>query len=111
MEIVFEFNSTEIREESLANLDALGSALSNDALAGAQIMLNGHTDAKGSETYNLELSQKRAESVRSRLISEYGIAADRLIAIGFGEERLKDPNAPGSVVNRRVEVINIGAPQ
>ena len=105
MEIVFEFNSTEIREESLANLDALGSALSNDALAGAQIMLNGHTDAKGSETYNLELSQRRAESVMQYLL-EAGVKPAQLTARGYGEYQPIASNVTpeGRAENRRVEL-------
>lgn len=109
IEIIFEFDSAVISPEALDEFEALGKALQNQALANVQILLNGHTDAKGDESYNLALSQNRAEAVRARLISDYGIAAERLVAIGFGEERLKDTSDPESTANRRVEVVNIGA--
>lgn len=109
IEIIFEFDSAVISPEALDELEALGKALQNEALENVQILLNGHTDAKGDMAYNLNLSQTRAEAVRSRLIVDYGISPDRLVAIGFGEERLKDSSDPESIANRRVEVVNIGA--
>ena len=101
----FEADSEVVGQDSL---EALGKALQNDALASIQILLTGHTDAKGDNDYNLTLSKARAEAVRSRLILEYGIAPDRIIAIGFGEERLTNSSDPESTVNRRVEIVNIG---
>jgi len=108
MEILFEFNSSKISIESSDGLEALGKALQHESLANAQILLNGHTDSKGADKHNLTLSQKRADEVRARLIKDYGISENRLIAIGFGETRLKDLSKPESILNRRVEVMNIG---
>lgn len=107
IEINFDFDSDRIRESSIPDINALGQALSSPQLAEARIVLNGHTDAKGSEPYNQGLSERRAASVRGYLITTFGIKADRLIAIGYGEERLKNPAQPDAAENRRVEVINL----
>jgi outer membrane protein OmpA-like peptidoglycan-associated protein len=107
IEINFDYDSAEIRASSLADVDSLGKALTSDTLAGSRIVLNGHTDAAGSEQYNQDLSDRRAAAVREYLISNFGIAGDRLIAIGYGEERLKNTDYPLAGENRRVEVINL----
>ncbi|MCB1462197.1 MAG: OmpA family protein [Nitratireductor sp.] len=105
--INFDFNSDQIRPESLADVDELGKALSSDALSKYRIVLNGHTDAVGSAEYNQNLSERRATAVRNFLIDKFGIAPDRLIAIGYGEERLKNAAIPEADENRRVEIINL----
>ncbi|MGI9402354.1 MAG: OmpA family protein [Rhizobiaceae bacterium] len=107
IEINFDYDSAQIRPSSLKDVDALGQALTSDALAESRIALNGHTDASGSDGYNQALSDRRAAAVRDYLINSFGIAADRLIAIGYGEERLKNPADPLADENRRVEVINL----
>lgn len=107
IEINFDYDSAQIRPSSLADVDALGQALTNEALAESRIVLNGHTDASGSDAYNQNLSDRRAAAVREYLISTFGITPDRLVAIGYGEERLKNANDPLAEENRRVEVINL----
>lgn len=107
IEINFDYDSAQIRPSSLKDVDALGQALTNETLAKSRIVLNGHTDASGSDGYNQDLSDRRAAAVRDYLISNFGIAPDRLVAIGFGEERLKNTNDPLADENRRVEVINL----
>lgn len=69
-----------------------------------EIRVEGHTDSQGSSSYNLELSQDRADSVRLYLIQQ-GIAGDRITARGLGEERPLETNETpeGRAVNRRVE--------
>ncbi|WP_157775325.1 OmpA family protein [Hartmannibacter diazotrophicus] len=108
IEVRFDFDSAKIRDQSLPDLDALGRALSSPELSGARLLVNGHTDARGGEGYNMELSERRAESVREYLVSHYGISGKRLVAIGFGEERLKDRHDPEAAANRRVEIVNAG---
>lgn len=67
--------------------------------------IEGHTSSVGDAAYNQVLSQRRAESVRNLLINTYGIAANRLTAVGFGETRLKftENNAQSHRLNRRIE--------
>jgi len=70
-------------------------------------VIEGHTDSIGSPTKNLQLSQRRAESVRQNLIDHFGIAQERLVAKGFGETRpiASNETPEGRRKNRRVSVI------
>lgn len=107
IEIGFDFDSAQIRKSSIADVDELGKALSSAALEQSRFALNGHTDASGSDDYNQALSDRRAAAVRDYLIEKFGIGGDRLIAIGYGEERLKNTGDPLAPENRRVEIINL----
>ncbi len=66
--------------------------------------IEGHTDSQGDDAFNLDLSQRRANSVRRYLV-EQGITAERLEAVGYGETKPVDTNktAAGRENNRRVE--------
>ncbi len=70
------------------------------------MVVEGHTDSQGKDAMNQELSQKRAESVRTYLVSR-GIASDRITAMGFGPKNpIADNNSPeGRANNRRVEIV------
>lgn len=105
--IQFEFDSATISPEARSQLQALATALLDPSMTGVRIALNGHTDAKGTDDYNLKLSEARATAVRRELVATYNIAPDRLIAVGFGEEGLIDAYDPEGPVNRRVEVVRI----
>ena len=72
----------------------------------AKLVVEGHTDSQGGTSYNQELSQRRAESVRSYLVS-HGIASDRVTAQGFGSSRSVADNGSteGRANNRRVEIV------
>lgn len=104
----FAYNSANISPASVATLNELGLALLDPALVNSSLVLNGHTDAAGSDIYNQQLSQRRANAVKAYLQSRFHIADHRLIAIGFGEERLLNTYDPLAAENRRVEVVNIG---
>jgi outer membrane protein OmpA-like peptidoglycan-associated protein len=69
-------------------------------------LIDGHTDSTGSEAYNLDLSQRRAETVRDFLIGN-GVSPMRLSARGFGEEYpvASNDTLAGRQQNRRVEVV------
>jgi outer membrane protein OmpA-like peptidoglycan-associated protein len=108
MEIYFEYNSAAISPESMPSLLALGKALIDPRLRSDQFIVGGHTDAVGSDTYNLKLSQARAEAVRHFLIQRFPVAPETLTALGFGKKMLRDPVDPDAAVNRRVQVINLG---
>lgn len=68
------------------------------------VTVEGHTDSQGSDAYNQKLSQSRADSVKAALITKYGIGADRVNAIGYGEAKpvADNMNAAGREQNRRV---------
>jgi len=108
VQIFFAFDSAEILPEARPSLDELGKALSDAKLGNASFLIAGHTDAKGSDSYNLALSQRRAESVKAFLVETYGVDGARLAVIGFGEEQLKDPDDPFADENRRVQIVNTG---
>ena len=59
-------------------------------------MINGHTDAVGTDEYNQKLSERRAEAARDYLISQHGIEPNRLVAKGYGKSQLLLPTEPGN---------------
>ncbi|MBW8049992.1 MAG: OmpA family protein [Cytophagales bacterium] len=106
--IFFDYNKSEIRSESEAELNRLLKLLTeNPAL---KVQLSGHTDNIGSHEYNMELSQARADSVVEHLIKA-GIEKERLEAVGYGETKPIAPNEnpdgsdnpEGRQLNRRTE--------
>ena len=109
LEVFFEFDSAAITPEATPILLKLGEAPSNDKLKGSVFMVAGHTDAKGSDAYNLGLSAARANSVRDFLIEKFHIEPKQLVAVGFGEEQLKNQENPLADENRRVQVVNMQA--
>ncbi|MFW6372047.1 MAG: OmpA family protein, partial [Bacteroidota bacterium] len=84
--IFYDFNKADLRPESMVTLDRLVETLNDNPNVTIEIM--SHTDYRGSDSFNDELSQKRAQSVVNYLI-EKGIAPDRLSAKGYGETRPK----------------------
>lgn len=102
----FAFGSSELMPETQAKLDEIGTALSHPTLAGKEIVIGGHTDRVGSEVYNIELSQRRADAVKSYLVGKFGLTEQNLIAEGFGYSELFDPAAPNAPSNRRVQIVN-----
>ena len=103
--IEFEFDSDVIREESHGILRAVAKTIElNPKIQLVQV--RGHTDERGSAAYNLDLSQRRARSVREFLAGE-GVARERLDSRGFGEEKplVREHNEAAWARNRRVEFI------
>jgi outer membrane protein OmpA-like peptidoglycan-associated protein len=100
--IFFEFNSADLKEESFEELKYLVRVLNDNPEL--TIELGGHTDSKGSDEYNLNLSGDRAASVKSYLESQ-GISSDRLQSRGYGESMPVADNETeeGRALNRRVE--------
>jgi outer membrane protein OmpA-like peptidoglycan-associated protein len=107
LEITFDYNSANISAKSMASVQALGRALSSPELKGSTFVVAGHTDAAGTEAYNQDLSERRADSIKRYLVDKYGIAATDLVTVGYGKSKLKDPSQPMAEVNRRVQVVNM----
>ncbi len=105
LDIQFEFDSSTLTADAKHQLDELASALWSMNLTGSAFQVVGHTDATGSEDYNVALSLQRAKSVRRYLVARHGIPADRVEAVGMGQQRLRNPFDPENPNNRRVEVI------
>ncbi len=105
--ILFDSGSDVIKGESYKTLQEIGNLLTNDTAL--RLSIEGHTDSDGADDFNMELSRKRAESVRNYIVSEFGIAADRLESKGWGESKPVDTNdnSEGKANNRRVELIKL----
>jgi outer membrane protein OmpA-like peptidoglycan-associated protein len=107
LEIQFDYNSADISTASMPSVQALGKALSNPSLKGSTFVVAGHTDAIGSEAYNQDLSERRADTIKRYLTDKYGINGTDLVTVGYGKSKPKDPNAPMDPINRRVQVVNM----
>ena len=107
MEINFAYNSAQLTDASIQQLAPLGQALQSPELSGLAFMLEGHTDASGPDSYNMTLSEKRAQSVGQFLYQYYGVDPSKLNLIGRGETALLDPANPNSGVNRRVTITTL----
>lgn len=102
--INFEFDSADLQPKGINDLDQLVLALKDPSMANRTFVIEGHTDAKGTESYNLDLSNRRAQSVVSYLVG-HGVASDRLESRGMGFSQLYFPQRPEAPENRRVKVI------
>lgn len=102
--LLFDFDSDLLRTEARANLTELAESLKE--YDGTEVLIVGHTDSVGDASYNLRLSQRRAEAA-SRYLDQQGIDARRLRAEGRGEDEpvASNDTEAGRQQNRRVEVV------
>jgi len=101
--LLFDFDSSTLRTEARQNLSEFAESMQE--FEDTNILVVGHTDAKGSEEYNQGLSERRAESATGYL-AERGIDSGRLTSVGRGETEpvASNETAEGRQQNRRVEV-------
>jgi outer membrane protein OmpA-like peptidoglycan-associated protein len=101
--LLFDFDSDALRAESRKNLDNLASSL--NTFGDSKLLLVGHTDAQGTETYNLDLSRRRSASV-AQYLETHGVSASRVQTAGRGESEpiASNDSETGRQKNRRVEV-------
>ncbi|TDY01673.1 peptidoglycan-associated lipoprotein Pal [Thiohalophilus thiocyanatoxydans] len=105
--IYFDFDSSRITDEQREVIDAHADFLSRNP--DVEVVLEGHTDERGTREYNLALGERRAQSVE-QLLQVQGVSAEQIEVISFGEER---PAAMGHDesawrLNRRVEILYSG---
>lgn len=102
--VLFETGASTLMSMAMTKLDDVARALKDQGYK--KITVEGHTDSRGSDSVNLELSRMRAEAVRSHLVSR-GIESDKISAVGIGEARPVASNntTEGRANNRRVEII------
>jgi len=102
--LLFSSGSSTLTSTSSYNIQKLANILNK--YSETDIVVEGHTDSQGSETYNQQLSEKRAESVSS-LLRAYSVSNSRISTIGYGETRpvASNETASGRKLNRRVEVL------
>jgi OOP family OmpA-OmpF porin len=105
LEINFANSSDAIPVAYAAELKKVADFMNK--FSGLSTVVEGHADSSGPATYNKQLSQRRADAVRNALIRDYGIAGNRLSAVGYGEERpiADNKTAAGRIINRRVIVV------
>ncbi|MEO5894339.1 MAG: OmpA family protein [Vicinamibacterales bacterium] len=104
-ELYFEFNSARLREVSEPTLQEIADVLKRHP--DWRLSIEGHTDSIASDTYNMELSQRRASAVKDALVTKHVVDPVRLTPSGLGESRPKDRNdtLEGRARNRRVELV------
>jgi photosystem I P700 chlorophyll a apoprotein A2 len=108
-DVLFDFDKADLRAEARPSLEKVAAVLKSYPKAAARI--EGHTDGKGDDRYNLKLSERRAESVR-RFLAAHG-ATLRMSTRGWGEAKPLAPNTrpdgsddpEGRQKNRRVEIV------
>jgi len=109
IKVTFATGSAQLTPEAIQTLDKLGQALKSQELASCCFQIEGHTDSVGSDAYNQDLSQRRAQSVAHYLSERYGLK-ERTVTVGYGEQKPIADNATdeGRQKNRRVQVVNLG---
>jgi OOP family OmpA-OmpF porin len=102
--VLFDFNSSTLTPAANQVLADISKRLTDSAIIG--VLVKGHTDSVGSEAFNQQLSQRRADSVAAFLVSQ-GVAADKIHTEGHGEGQPVADNATdeGRAQNRRVEIV------
>ena len=107
----FGFGEGFLREEEIDNLDRIAEIMEQILAVnpGEVFMIEGHTDAVGSDPSNLELSRERAKAVKQALTTYYVIPGENLKTVGFGERYLKIPTSEPEAENRRVSIARITA--
>jgi outer membrane protein OmpA-like peptidoglycan-associated protein len=101
--IEFAYNSSQISDSSIPFLTEIGKMLSSPDFSTRNLVIEGHTDAVGSDDYNRYLSKTRAESIKNYLIENYQIQSSRLVIKGLGESEPLQGTDPSDGVNRRVQ--------
>jgi OOP family OmpA-OmpF porin len=102
LDVKFEFNKDVVLAVYGEELETIASAMrAHDDI---DLVLQGHTDSTGSDSYNLGLSERRAKAVKAKLSADHDIASERISAQGYGETRPMDSNGTreGRQRNRRV---------
>ena len=104
--VYFDYDSAKIKPSEHSKLEAVAAGLKGH---GKKLVIEGHTDERGTAEYNRALGEKRAESAREALIS-LGVAADRMTTVSFGKDRPVEPshNDTAWSKNRRCEFVVAG---
>ncbi len=107
--VEFGFGSAEIQESEIDELEAIATAIDRmlERNPAETFLIEGHTDAVGSDLANLALSDRRAESVARALTDVFGIPPENLVTQGYGERYLKIDTQARERENRRVALRRI----
>lgn len=108
---LFEFDKATLTPRAEETLSVLGPMIENAGLH--PVLIEGHTDSVGTDEYNQELSERRAERVRNWLLEHRVVEKRAVSTVGYGEKKPVAPNTkpdgkdnpPGRALNRRVEIV------
>jgi outer membrane protein OmpA-like peptidoglycan-associated protein len=105
--IYFDVNKDVVKPESYGTLKEIAGVLNE--VPDVKVKIYGHTDADGDDAKNMDLSKRRAASVKNELVKSFGVKADRLETDGMGESKPVAPNdtPANKALNRRVEFIKL----
>ena len=102
LEVLFDTNKSDVKTAFFDEIKRVADFMT--LYPSTSAVIEGHTDSRGKAEYNKGLSQRRADAVRDALIKQHGVAAERLTAVGYGEEqpRASNDTREGQDQNRRV---------
>lgn len=103
IQVTFARGSAALTDEGKEFLRTVGTAMQRKAGVWKSMIVEGHTDATGSEAVNRRLSKSRADSVKSFLVAEFGLS--NIETMGRSSENLRDTDNPTGGLNRRVEFV------
>lgn len=103
--VKFEYNSFTLTSDARVQLNELAKVLKSTSFKEKRFEIAGHTDAKGSDEYNMGLAQKRAKIIVGYLVTQHSVPNGRLDPIGYGKRRLLLESDPYNADNRRAEVV------
>nr|WP_245943622.1 OmpA family protein [Pedobacter nutrimenti] len=108
--ILFDFDSSNLKDPAKNNIKTLATSLNQ--YPGTDIKVIGHTDNKGTEAYNISLSERRAAAVKAYAVAQ-GVPSARLITVGkgFSEPIADNSTDEGRAANRRVEIVIVANDQ
>jgi len=101
----FDYDRSEVKPQYDSEIKDFAEFM--EVYVNTNVVIEGHTDSRGSDAYNQALSERRANAVRDELVNENGIAAERVSTVGYGESRPVSSNNTdaGRAQNRRIEAV------
>jgi len=105
LNVLFDFDKSDIKPKYHNEIKRVADYM--NAYPWEKATLEGHTDSKGTDAYNQKLSQRRVDAVQKYLVEKFGISADRLKAVGYGESKpiATNDTDEGRQLNRRVQAV------
>jgi len=104
-QIHFTFDNDHLSRAERRQIARIAPMLLEAVADGASIVVHGHSDALGTDAYNLDLSRRRALRVKQHLVHEWGVQPTRIHVRAWGADQPRVGTAPTSALNRRVEIV------
>jgi OOP family OmpA-OmpF porin len=105
LNVLFDFDKSDVKPKYHDEIKRVADYM--NAYPWEKATLEGHTDSKGTDAYNQKLSQRRVDAIKKYLVEKFGISADRLTAVGYGESKpiATNDTDEGRQLNRRVQAV------